>query len=255
MAGEPADGHRQPLDRSATEGMERPVQSLELDIDGAALPGDEDAARREQREGELGELGEAADRPGGDGRPALPVAAVPGERLGPARMSLDDRGEPGGFGGGGQEPPLLGHRVDEQGPSRRESGSERDTRVSATAAEIEEAVDGVRPQGGEPGEAVDDVAEGDRGRLADRGQVDRSGPGKEQPGVIVDGAPGRWFEAQTEILEAMLEGDRVLGGQWLESVDARRERLTLVVQGPPPGVRVPCVRVAPLPASSSCAPR
>ena len=73
--------------------------------------------------------------------------------------------------------------------------------------------------------------------------------------MVIDGPTSRSDEGQAELVETPLEDVRVLGWERGESVDARRERLTFVVQGTPPLVRVPSVRVAPLPASSSCAPR
>jgi len=170
-------------------------------------------------------------------------------------VRLDHLGQARRLGGDGEEARLLRHRVDEQRALRGQDRGERDGRVAAAAAEVEEPVDAARPERDEPGQAVDDMGPGDACRIADRGQVDRAGPRQEESSVIVDGPASARVERQAELIEPLIEGGLVLGWQRGEGVDARRERLTLVVQGPPPSLRVPSVRVAPLPASSSCAPR
>ena len=83
-------------------------------------------------------------------------------------------------------------------------------------------------------QAVEDVRDGDLARVADGGQVDRRGPGEEQPDVAVDGGPLRGGEDQSQPVEPGLEGVVVRGGKRWEALDARRERLTRGLQGTPP---------------------
>ena len=83
-------------------------------------------------------------------------------------------------------------------------------------------------------QAVEDVRDGDLARVADGGQVDRRGPGEEQPDVAVDGGPLRGGEDQAEPVEPGVEGVVVRGGERWEALDARRERLTRGLQGTPP---------------------
>ena len=66
------------------------------------------------------------------------------------------------------------------------------------------------------------------------GQVDRRGPGEQQPDVAVDRGPLPGGEDQAELAEPGLEGVVVGGGEWWEALDARRERLTRGLQGTPP---------------------
>src|SRR6478609_2526234 len=59
VAVEAVDRDGMDIERPASERIDRPFRGDELGIDVAALPGDERAARFEQREYELHELGEA----------------------------------------------------------------------------------------------------------------------------------------------------------------------------------------------------
>ena len=165
--------------------------AAELVVEVATLPGDQAAARREQREGELDEVGQRCHGTRGDGRPAAAMPSLGGQRLGPDRGGLDRRGEPGGLGDDRQEAGLLGDRFEEQRPRGRVRRRERDARVAAARPEVDEPVRSPFAQDGERGQAVDDVGDGDRRRVADGGQVDGRGPGEEQPGVTVDGGPRR----------------------------------------------------------------
>ena len=61
----------------------------------------------------------------------------------------------------------------------------------AARAEVDERVDAHGPKERHGRQAVEDVRDGDLARVADGGQVDRRGPGEEQPDVAVDGGPLR----------------------------------------------------------------
>jgi hypothetical protein len=98
------------------------------------------------------------------------------------------------------------------------------------------------------------VADGDRRRIADRGQVDRLIPGEEQAGVVRDDRPPVRGELQPELEEARVEG--VVERRWdrRKVVDARRERLARTVQAPLLSVVPLRAARAPLPACSFVAP-
>jgi len=78
------------------------------------------------------------------------------------------------------------------------------------------------------------VGDGDLARIPDGGQVDRRGPGEQEPDVAVDGDPLPGREDQAELAEPGLEGVVVRGREWWKALDARRERLTRGLQGTPP---------------------
>jgi hypothetical protein len=104
-------------------------------------------------------------------------------------------------------------------------------------------------------QAVDDVADRDAGRVADRGQVDRGVPGDQEPDVAVDRPPRVLGQGQADRREAGIQGTLVLGREGRKAVDARRERVRRAVQAPLLSV-VPVRAVrAPLPASSYVTPR
>ena len=151
----------------------------------AALPGDEQAAGGQEREGQLHELRERRPRrgpsppasaPGGGGRRP---ASRPGGRHG------DAVGDPGGRHRDLEEGRLLGDRVDEEGALRRAGpgragapGSRRPdprSRKPPHAGRAEErhrreAVERGGPSTAAPGSRID-------------GQVDRRGPGQEEAEV------------------------------------------------------------------------
>ena len=137
-------------------------------IEVAALPGDEAAARFEQREGELDEIGQARHGTHRDRRPAAAVAAIGGERLGPDRGRLDGRGKTGRRGHDRQEAGLLGDRFEQERTGRREGRRDRQPGIAAAGAQVDEPVDAALAQDGRAAQAVDDVRGRDRRRLADR---------------------------------------------------------------------------------------
>ena len=122
----------------ATEPRRDAVGALELGGDVAALPGDEAAARLEEREGELDETTEVRDRAGGHDRPALSTGRIASQRLGPDGGDADAPGEPGRSDRDLEEARLLGGRLDEQRIGR-DGGRERDARVATTRPEVEQA--------------------------------------------------------------------------------------------------------------------
>ena len=78
--------------------------------------------------------------------------------------------------------------------------------IAAARAEVEQPGDaalaaGAAPQRGESS----DVEARDLVRVADRGQVDRRGPGEQQPGVGVDRGAGRRVEVQAQLAQAGIE--------------------------------------------------
>ncbi|HEX5591621.1 MAG TPA: hypothetical protein VFX65_15110 [Candidatus Limnocylindrales bacterium] len=83
---------------------------------------------------------------------------------------------------------------------------------------------------GHGGEAVGDVEPRDRGRVGDRGEVDRRVPGEQEPDVAVDGGPCGRCERQPQAAEGALELAIVGLGKCGQGVDVRRERISLAVQ-------------------------
>src|SRR6188472_2432842 len=77
------------VQRPAAERIDRPFRYDQFGVDVAALPGDQGAARFEQRECELDELGEAGHGPDGHPGPATAMATVSGQRLGADGCGLD----------------------------------------------------------------------------------------------------------------------------------------------------------------------
>ena len=116
--------------------------------------------------------------------------------------------EAGGGDDRRQEARLLGDGLEEQGTRGRIGRGQRQARVAAARPEVDEPVGAVLAQDREPGQAVDDVRDGDRSRLADGRQVDRGGPGEEQPGVTVDGGTGRVGSGSARARQAPCRGRR-----------------------------------------------
>jgi hypothetical protein len=199
------------LDRPAAKGHERASRVRHLLVEVAALPGDETPAHEEQRKRELDEVGERTDGARRHGRPALPMARVPRQFLRPRRRHAHPRCDPDRLDGDAEEGRLLPDRVGQDGALERCGDRERDPRKAAAAAEVEERRDLALDEDGPRGEAVDDVADRDRCRLADRSQVDRGVPGQEQANVIVDRAPRVGLKAQPKLAEAGVEGGVVVG--------------------------------------------
>ena len=205
----------------------------------AALPGDEAAARCEQRERELDEVGQGRDGAGGDGRPAPAMAGIGGEGLGPDRRGLD-RVRPGRS----RRPRrsrnrgLLGDRLEEQRPRARQRRRERDARVAAARPEVDGPVDPALAEDADGGQAVDDVADRDRGRVADGRQVDRA---RSRPAAAGRGRRSRrgppGSAPAPRAASPASRASAYAAGRVGVSSDARRERLTRSVQA-----RLLCLR-------------
>jgi hypothetical protein len=208
---EPSDSGVAELDRPAAKGHERASRVHHLLIEVAALPGDETPAHEEQRKRELDEVGERTDGARGHGRPTLPMARVPRQFLRPRRRHAHPRCDPDRLDRDAEECRLLPDRVGKDGALERRRDRERDPRKAAAAAKVQERRDLMLDEDRPSGEAVDDVAQGDRCRLANRGQVDRGVPGQEQANVIVDRPPRFGLEAQPKLAEAGVEGGVVVG--------------------------------------------
>ena len=186
------------------------------------------------------------------------VRPASGRRPGP-RLARSDRhavGQAGRLDHGAQEPRLLADRLGERDRRAGEGRGEGQARVAAAGAEVEDPVRGPLPQPGEGRQAVEDVRRRDRGRVADRGEVDVARPGQQQPDVPIDRRPGRGVATQLLSPRRRVRGRgrRVRGRQGRDVLDARRERLALGVHGTPPLVPRATVRAAPLPASTLLAP-
>jgi hypothetical protein len=153
-----------------------------------------------------------------------------------------------------EEPDLLADGIDEQGPIGGQRGRQGDAGKAAAAPEVDEPVDPPVAKDGEPREAVDDMPDRDRRRVADRGQVDGPGPGQEQPDVAVDRLARLRAQDDAERVEPAGEGVVVRGRKGWTEGDARRERVPRTVQAPLLSV-VPVRAVrAPLPAWSYVTP-
>ena len=167
---------------------------------------------------------------------------VGGEGLRPDRRGLDRVLEAGRGGHDGQEPGLLGDRLEEQRPRARQRRRERDARVAAARPEVDGPVGPAFAEDSDGGQAVDDVTDRDRGGLADGGQVDRRGPRQQQPGVTVDRGAGLGGQLEREGGQARVEGVGVRGGKGRGVPNARRERLTRSVHTPPVSACHPSTR-------------
>jgi len=106
-------------------------------------------------------------------------------------------------------------------------GGERDARVAAATAQVQQAPCAGGADRRRRREAVEDVAEGDPTRVRDRGQVDRGIPGEQEPGVVVDQASLPPRQPEPHLFQPSVEVGVVLGGEWREIVGTRRERGSL----------------------------
>ena len=160
VAGEAGDARRRRPRASRRRARRSPARAAaELGVEVAALPGDEDAARREQREGELDELGGRGDGARGDDRPAPAMARVGGERLGPDGATVDARRRARSPRRRSRRKPAFLPTGSTRAPARAgQGGRERQAREAAAGAEVEEPVDAALAQHGHRRQAVDDVA-------------------------------------------------------------------------------------------------
>jgi hypothetical protein len=218
------------FDGAAAERRNRTLRRRQLDSHVAALPGDQAAARPEEWEGELDELGEGADGARRDARPATSMAVIDGERLDPPGMDRDARREARRLDGRRQERGLLADRLDEECPAGGQRDRQREAGIAPSAAEVDEFVDRALPEERDGREAVDDVANGDLGRVANRGQVDDGVPREEEAGVVPDRPAYLGIEVETELGQASIEGGIERRRQSRKALDARRERFTRTVQ-------------------------
>jgi len=250
---------RDRLDSAAAHVRDRAQSGGGFVDDVAALPGDEHAARDQQREGELDQLIEVADGPDDHNRPSLTMVRIASEILGSRVGHADARGEAGSRDGGYQKRGLLADRFDEDGSRYGDDGRQWDARKAAATAEVEEGVD-LRPADAPPQEkwhgrqAVDHVPNRDGRRVPNRGQVDRRIPGEQQADVVADDPAGLKGQVQAEIAQARIEGVIKSDRKRWKGLNARRERFPRTVQAPLLLV-VPLGAVRePLPASSFVAP-
>ena len=147
--------------RAGAQGPEGGSGGRQLVLERRPLPGDEDAARSHQRQRDLDQLGEVGDGARGHDSPPLAVTGILRDHLRSDGLRGHPIGQAGGLHDRAQEPDLLGDRVDEQGPLRLERRRERQARVAAAGAEVEETR---RVPGGEEGDgrkAVQDMEERD----------------------------------------------------------------------------------------------
>src|SRR5829696_195601 len=180
---EPGDASRDDARPAGPQRPHRAVRRGELVLHGMTLPRDEHAAGRDERQAQLHELGEPGDCAGGHRRPCLAITRVARDGLGPLRLGSDAALEPGGPDDRPQELDLLADGVDEQGPTGRERGRERDAGKSAARAQVQQTGDPEVAQERSRREAVEHMQTRGLGRHPDRGQVDRLGPGEEQADV------------------------------------------------------------------------
>jgi hypothetical protein len=174
------------LEPAAAESGRRSLPGGKLRWGRVPLPGDEAAVDREEWKGQLDELAEVGDGAGRHRRPVLSFGGVAGRVLGPAGTDGDSCREPDRRGCHREEAGLLGDRLDEHHPAGGQDGREGQPGIPAAAAEVDEGIDPALPKERDPAQAVDDVANGDPGRIADGREVDRLVPRQEQPDVTVE---------------------------------------------------------------------
>ena len=231
--------------------------AAQLVLEVAALPGDQEAARPEQREGQLDELGRGspprAPSPPASGRGgARPRQGPRPGRRRPSTVSCE----------AGRRRPTVAGSAPSCRSARRAGPASPAGRRPAAAPGSRRRSPGPRTarsprsrRSGSGGQAVDDVAAGDRRRVADGGQVDRLVPGQQQPDVAVDrrarargqgqarGPPGpRRGRRRRPAGRCGVSSTRVGSGS--------RGLSTARLHG-----RVPSVHAAPLPASARLAPQ
>jgi hypothetical protein len=194
------------------------------------LPGDQRAAPREQRERELDEVRCGRHRPSRGERPGLPPLDVPGDVLRPRGRHRDAATQADRFDDGGEEPGLLGDRVQQRDRHVRQRGGKRDPGEAAARPQVDDRPGISRSQQWHGRQAVDDVLARDIAGAADGGQVDRLGPREEQADVAVDGGTRVRREVQAEFGETALERIVVGDRQGGRVPDARRERLAPAFQ-------------------------
>ena len=234
------------LERAAAERVDRPSRGGQLGRRGrrASRRPARRPARAAGRRARRARPGAATARAVTD-RPAPAVPAVGGQRLGPGRrrprpvapspVAADD---------GSQEArPSWRSARRAAHRARRERRGERQARDSRRPSpRSSEPVDAALAQPrATRGQAVEDVRGRDRGRLADRGEVDRRGPGEQQADVPVDRGPGRRRRASSaEVVEARRRGRAsYAGGRSGVSSTRVGSGSRSAVHGTPPVVRVP----------------
>ena len=102
------------LDGTPTEGIDGPASGGLLAFGIGALPGDEEAARDQQRKRKLDELGERRHRPHDDRGPTLAMAAVRRQGLGPNGTDTDPTRQADRVERDLEEPRLLADRNNQQ---------------------------------------------------------------------------------------------------------------------------------------------
>jgi hypothetical protein len=158
------------------------------------------------------------------------VAGLSGQRLGSGADDVDAIGGPARRDRRSKEARLLADRIDESRPVEWDGDREWQPREPAATAKVERGVDVVRAERRDRAETVDDMAERDLGRIADRAEVDRRVPGEEQPDVVVDRRARGRAQLEVERTKPGIERFVVGVGEGRKALNARRERLTRTVQ-------------------------
>src|SRR5439155_1809811 len=184
MALEAVDRDGVYLAHAAALRLERPATRLELVVDRQPLPGDQNAADREQRKRQLDEIRQRGDGPGDHGRPAPSAPTGRGELLGPLGPNLDDAGQPRRPDRGLEKPGLLSDRLHEDRPIGRQGDREGDPGKPAARTQVEERPYSLSTQKGHRRQAVDDVGRRRGYRIADGREIDRLVPRQEKPNMV-----------------------------------------------------------------------
>jgi hypothetical protein len=241
-------------DLPSAERIGRAACGRQFRRDVAALPGDQDSVGLEQRKGQLDELVEGGHGARCDRGPGFAGPLVASDGFGPSSGDLNPAGESGSDGGGREEVGLLGDRFDEECPLGGECHRQRQGGIAAAAADVDEAADPALAERPDGGQRIEDVADGNRGGIPNRREVDGGRPREEEAGVALDRGERGWVEVEAQLGQPTEDGSIVFGRKVRKCVDVRRKRFSPAVQ-----VRLLSARPAvrpeePLPASSFIAP-
>ena len=209
----------------------RTTGGRQLGVKISALPGDQTTAGCEQREAELDQVGKGAHGPGRDDIPSARCQSF--RASGPYGHPFC---KPRGVGNDLQEVRLLADRFDQRDVHRGDGHSQWKPRKSGTCPDIDER--GVRSfaEHGQRRETVRDMQARHLRRIDDGGEIDRGVPRDHQAQVVID--QGARPAVQLDIhggKAGQCTFDRGNIGRWQfgKSIDARRERISMVIQ---PGI-------------------
>ena len=141
------DGRRATPGRARDDDARRPARPRAVPASIVAFPAEELAAQPKQRQGQLHDLGQRSDRAGRHDVPRLPMVGVDRRvpRRGPRRRRcaavfrlLRRMAAVAAPGGGLQEARLLADRVDERGVADGKRHCQRQSRIPAAAADVEQ---------------------------------------------------------------------------------------------------------------------